>query len=304
MSNKKLIPRCYYGTNRGGLVHRDRITPGTWGNRGQGNELESALERGLSAVGKGAMWLLQLPDHIQDGTNWLLGAIPGGPTSEQLVHNGRAKREAGSGGQWVDYQGNVHVNPEYADIPLLWAASPGGATKVASNYDDLWKAVQQTTKYPTMDNADDILRFRRAINSDDRFMAGTFLKEKLDKSDEFLDYIGHGIAKGTEADQFTTARTILRYGTNPNKDFYQAPLRSQKAFGMAGNAGLGTASGTPYYDGAFVLVSNKNNPNKFTHIFINDSFENELGSKLAKQYQQILQKEFPNVKALLYSEIK
>jgi hypothetical protein len=82
MSKKKLIPKCYYGTNRGGLVHHDRITSGTWGNRGYGNELESALEKGLSAVGKGAMWLLQLPDHIQDGANWLLGAIPGGPTSE------------------------------------------------------------------------------------------------------------------------------------------------------------------------------------------------------------------------------
>jgi hypothetical protein len=39
-------------------------------------------------------------------------------------------------------------------------------------------------------------------------------------------------------------------------------------------------------------------------VFINDSFENELGADLARRYKMMLQKEFPNIESLLYSEIK
>lgn len=137
MNKKKLIPRCQYGTNRGGLVNHDRITPGTWGNRGQGNELQSALERGLSAVGKGVRHVLNLPAYIEDGTNWLLGAIPGGFTSEEWVHDGRAKREAGSGGQWVDHRGNTHVNPMQGVLPDWLLPTPAGKAKAVMKYDDL-----------------------------------------------------------------------------------------------------------------------------------------------------------------------
>lgn len=40
---------------------------GTWGNRGQGNELQSAIENGLSWVGDK---IINLDDYIEDAFNY------------------------------------------------------------------------------------------------------------------------------------------------------------------------------------------------------------------------------------------
>jgi hypothetical protein len=51
----KLIKKCKYGTPRGGLVPHQES--GSWGDRGQGNELQSALENGLTGMWNGVKWV-------------------------------------------------------------------------------------------------------------------------------------------------------------------------------------------------------------------------------------------------------
>ena len=98
---------------------------GTWGNRGQGNELQSALETGATWV---ADKILNVGDYIDDTVAYLVGLIPGGKYSaNEMVENNRRSREAGSGQQWEDTQGKLHVNPTYA-IPIL-PTLPANASK-------------------------------------------------------------------------------------------------------------------------------------------------------------------------------
>jgi len=68
-TNKKLIKKGQSGlvTN---TVYTNNNNPirGTWGNRGSGNELESALENGLSTVWNGIKWIgdkfINMGDYI------------------------------------------------------------------------------------------------------------------------------------------------------------------------------------------------------------------------------------------------
>ena len=98
---------------------------GTWGNRGQGNELQSALETGATWV---VDKILNAGDYIDDTVAYLVGLIPGGKYSaNEMVENNRRSREAGSGQQWEDTQGKLHVNSTYA-IPIL-PTLPANASK-------------------------------------------------------------------------------------------------------------------------------------------------------------------------------
>lgn len=98
---------------------------GTWGNRGQGNELQSALETGATWV---VDKILNAGDYIDDTASYLVGLIPGGKYSaNEMVENNRRSREAGSGQQWEDTQGELHINPTYA-IPIL-PTLPANASK-------------------------------------------------------------------------------------------------------------------------------------------------------------------------------
>ena len=99
---------------RGNILNKQYS--GTWGNRGQGNELQSALETGATWV---VDKILNAEDYIDDGLTYLVGLIPGGKYSaSEMVENNRRSRKAGSGQQWEDTQGKLHVNPTYA-IPIL-----------------------------------------------------------------------------------------------------------------------------------------------------------------------------------------
>ena len=185
----------------------------------------------------------------------------------------------------------------YSGIPIKMP------TNNNKSYQELIEDLRSEPFVINTNTVDDVLTFRRAVNSDDRFMAGVELKDRIGTLNKWNDYIGHGISKGpTEADNWANLRALLKYGIDKNRTFFQAPL--QKAAPGEIHAGFGTASGTPYYDGPFILVSPNSNPDNFTHVFINDSFENELGADLAKRYKMMLQKEFPNIESLLYSEIK
>ena len=61
---KKLIKKAQFGT----VFTSNDPTRGTWGNRGPGNELESALENGLTGVWNGIKWagdkILNAGDYI------------------------------------------------------------------------------------------------------------------------------------------------------------------------------------------------------------------------------------------------
>lgn len=184
----------------------------------------------------------------------------------------------------------------------LYSGIPINVNRNSSNksYEKLVEELRNEPFVIKTNTVDDVYNFRRAVNSDDRFIAGVELSDRLNKSLQFRDYIGHGVRKGpTEIDNLANVRAILKYGIDPNRNFFQAPLQRTE-----GGHVFGTAHGTPYYDGPFVLVSPNSNPYGFSHVFINDSFENELGADLARRYKELLQKEFPNIKILLYNEIK
>lgn len=184
----------------------------------------------------------------------------------------------------------------YSGIPIKMSANN-------KSYQELVEALRSEPFVIKSNTADDVFAVRRAVNSDDRFMAGVELKDRIGTLNRWNNYVGHGISKGpTEADNWANLRALLKYGIDKNRTFFQAPL--QRVAPGEIHAGFGTASGTPYYDGPFVLVSPNSNPYNFTHVFINDSFENELGADLARRYKMMLQKEFPNIESLLYSEIK
>ena len=143
MNKKKLISKCNYGTNRGGLVHHDRITPGTWGNRGSGNELESALENGLSTVWNGVKWVgdkvFNAGDYIDQGLAYMIGLIPGGMSAQESLENTKRSQNpqqdiftTSDGTQyvtqyWVDTDGNEHLAPVVGIAPPL-PTLPSNAT--------------------------------------------------------------------------------------------------------------------------------------------------------------------------------
>lgn len=98
---------------------------GTWGNRGQGNELQSTVENGITWIGDK---IINAEDYIDDGLTYLVGLIPGGKYSaDEMIENNRRSREAGSGGYWEDTKGKSHINPTYA-IPIL-PTLPANASK-------------------------------------------------------------------------------------------------------------------------------------------------------------------------------
>lgn len=66
------IQKCQQGTSRGGLINQDYS--GTWGDRGKGNELQSALENGLSWIGDK---VINFGDYVDKGLSYLVGLLPG-----------------------------------------------------------------------------------------------------------------------------------------------------------------------------------------------------------------------------------
>lgn len=120
---KKLIKKCQYGTPRGGLIPRQYS--GTWGNRGQGNELQSALENGLSWVGDK---IVNAGDYIENGLIRLVGFIPGGGlTTEEMLENKRLARNADENGIYYDINGDMQINPISLKAPML-PTMPANAT--------------------------------------------------------------------------------------------------------------------------------------------------------------------------------
>lgn len=97
MSNKKLIKKGQSGlvTN---TVYMNNNNPirGTWGNRGTGNELESALENGLSTVWNGVKWVgdkfINMGDYIDQGLSYLVALPEGVEEARKAAANKRLEQ--------------------------------------------------------------------------------------------------------------------------------------------------------------------------------------------------------------------
>lgn len=129
---KKLIKKCQYGTPRGGLIPRQYS--GTWGNRGQGNELQSAVENGLSWIGDK---VINMGDYIEDGLDYLVGFLPGkGLSPDEMVANNKLARES-ENGVYYDVNGNIQINPVTLKAPLLPTLPANATPAMQALFNDL-----------------------------------------------------------------------------------------------------------------------------------------------------------------------
>lgn len=290
--NQVGIQKCQYGTSRGGLVNYPNF--GSWGDRGEGNELQSALENGLSQA---ADKVVNFGAYIDQGLAYLAGALPGGMTAQESLQEERNKQLAGSNGE----RGYVNNQGEYKLFPIVGMPPSVGFPKInTQKWNQLNNAYRQATKI-TASGEDKIYWFRRAASSDDRFVSGINLEKTLETIPNNKLYQAHGMTKGHDSTLLADLRTVLNYGIDPGRPFYTAPIH--KIEGGSIGAAIGTSSGKAYSQGPFMLIrKGVENNSPFTHVLINDGLSKE-GAQLANKYKLVLQKEFPNVKFLTYGEV-
>ena len=135
--NQVGIPKHQAGTIKGGLQPRNYS--GTWGNRGQGNELQSALENGLSWIGDKVM---NFGDYVEDGLAYVVGSIPGGKfNAEQAIENNRLRREAKNNGDigYTDVSRDFHLFPITGVVPVLPSLPTGATSEVLNLHNKLKK---------------------------------------------------------------------------------------------------------------------------------------------------------------------
>ncbi len=147
---------------------------------------------------------------------------------------------------------------------------------------------------------------RNTIGSNDSKIEGGLILDNLPEISSSID--SHGIAKGNEMEHLLY---FLINGVDTNRQFDTAPLG--KATQSSGS-GLGTASGTSYRDGLFIIASkpgnmilDENGKTNISTVLVNDmSYDggNPLGVVHAKAIQKELSYMFPNVDFVLYSEAK
>ena len=129
---KQLIKKAQRGTV---LMDNNDPTKGTWGDRGQGNELQSALENGLSGVWNGVKWVgdkvLNAGKYVDRGLSYTVGLLPGGLSAEEMLEN--KKREQNPQQKtytsldgttydylsWTDVNGEEHSVPQTGIPPVL-----------------------------------------------------------------------------------------------------------------------------------------------------------------------------------------
>lgn len=103
------------GTVKGGL--QPQQYSGSWGDRGQGNELQSAFENGLSWIGDKVM---NAGDYIDQGLAYLTGLIPGGMTADESLQDTKLAQTARNAGEpgYVDIYGEYQMFPNAGVAPL------------------------------------------------------------------------------------------------------------------------------------------------------------------------------------------
>lgn len=88
MLKKSLIPKHQLGGPVARLAQQK--SSGSWGNRGKGNEGQSALENGLSWVQDK---ISNAEEYASRGLDWAIGAIDPTMTADEAVEQGIARRE-------------------------------------------------------------------------------------------------------------------------------------------------------------------------------------------------------------------
>lgn len=103
------------GTVRGGLQPQNYS--GSWGDRGQGNELQSAFENGLSWIGDKVM---NAGNYIDQGLAYLTGLIPGGMTADESLQDTKLAQSARNAGEpgYIDIYGEYQMFPNAGVAPL------------------------------------------------------------------------------------------------------------------------------------------------------------------------------------------
>lgn len=103
------------GTVKGGL--QPQQYSGSWGDRGQGNELQSAFENSLSWIGDKVM---NAGDYIDQGISYLTGLIPGGMTADESLQDTRLAQSARNAGEpgYMDIYGEYQMFPNTGVAPL------------------------------------------------------------------------------------------------------------------------------------------------------------------------------------------
>ena len=113
--NQVGIQKYQTGTVKGGL--QPQQYSGSWGDRGRGNELQSAFENGLSWIGDKVM---NTGDYIDQGLSYLTGLIPGGMTADESLQDTRLAQSAKNAGEpgYMDIYGEYQMFPNAGVAPL------------------------------------------------------------------------------------------------------------------------------------------------------------------------------------------
>lgn len=113
--NQVGIQKYQTGTVKGGL--QPQQYSGSWGDRGQGNELQSAFENGLSWIEDKVM---NAGDYIDQGLAYLTGLIPGGMTADESLQDTKLAQSAKNAGEpgYMDIYGEYQMFPNAGVAPL------------------------------------------------------------------------------------------------------------------------------------------------------------------------------------------
>ena len=130
------IQKCQAGTPRGGLVNHQNS--GIWGDRGQGNELQSALENGLSWA---ADKVMNFGDYAEQGLAYLTGLIPGGMTADESLQDTRLAQTARNAGEpgYMDIYGEYQMFPITGMPPALPVLPKNASPELVDMYNGLAK---------------------------------------------------------------------------------------------------------------------------------------------------------------------
>lgn len=104
-----------------------------------------------------------------------------------------------------------------------------------------------------------------------------------------IKFDAHGLAKLSIADQIRQLNSLLTKGIDKTKPFYTAPLEVPDSIRAGAGAAFGTAGGTAYRDGSFIITSGKG---KF---LAKDGIENVIVNDACYGIIEDLRAKFPHI---------
>lgn len=99
----------------------------------------------------------------------------------------------------------------------------------------------------------------------------------------------HGLAKESVPAQLRQLLDLIEKGIDPDKPFHTAPLEINPNKKAAMGAGLGTAGGTAYKDGSFIIlgeIDRKIQQSGIKYIAVNDAYYDSI-PRLQEAYPQV-----------------